>query len=254
MCRATTRIAVAAIIAAALFTQPTQASAQADSTRNWRFHVTPYAWLTALTGQVGIGPVSSSVDLDPGDILDMLKFGIMANAEARKGSWVIDADAVYASLGAGRVIAIRGDTGRLDLSQTETIIQPTGGYTFSQHTWAVDIVGGFRYWNLSAALNVDDPRRPSNERSASRAWVDATGGFRFRWTPVPTARVLAAADAGGGGAQSTWQAYGSVGVDPWSRWTFGLGYRWLAVDYDRRNFLFDTKTKGMVITATYRFQ
>ena len=246
-------IAVAASVAAALMVLDARASAQADSS-HWRYGVTPYAWLSGLSGSVGVGPVVSNVDLGVGDILDMLKFGIMGSAEARRGPWVIAADAVYANLGIGQVFAIRGDTGRLELSQSETIIQPVGGYTIGRDGWAFDLLGGFRYWNLSASLDVDRTRRPSNEHSGSRSWVDATGGFRFRWVPIPTMRFAAAADAGGGGSRSSWQWSTSLGVDPWSRWTLGLAYRWLAVDYDHRNFLFDTDTKGFIVGATYRFQ
>ena len=254
MCRATRAIALATSAAAALLTWTANASAQTDSLSHWRYGITPYAWLSGLNGKVGVGPVVSNVDLGVGDILDMLKFGIMANGEARKGPWVVGADAIYASLGAGQVVAFRGDTGSLQLTERETIIQPTGGYTVGNNVWAFDLLGGFRYWNLSASLDVDRTRRPSNEHSGSRSWVDATGGFRFRWVPLPSLRFVAAADGGGGGSQSTWQAYSSLGIDPWSHWTLGIAYRWLAVDYDHRNFLYDTTLQGFVLGATYRFR
>jgi hypothetical protein len=182
----------------------------------------------------------------------MLQFGIMGTVDGRKGPWVIAADGIYASLGAGRALAIRGDTGSLELTQRETIIQPTGGYTIGGDYWSVDFLAGFRYWNLSTTLDVDRARRPSNARSLSQQWVDATGGFRFNFLPSERVRFVAAADAGGGGARSTWQAYSSLGYDAWSKWTLGFAYRVLAVDYDRNNFLFDAQTKGVVVGATYR--
>jgi opacity protein-like surface antigen len=61
-------------------------------------------------------------------------------------------------------------------------------------------------------------------------------------------------DGGGGGSHSTWQTSGSLGVDPSRYWTLGVAYRWLAVDYDRDNFLYDTTTKGFIFGATYRFR
>ena len=246
-------IVLAMATAAVLFANIETAGAQSDSTKHWRFGITPYLWLTGLSGKVGVGPVASNVDLGVGDILDALKFGIMGSAEARKGSWVILADGIYANLGQEQVLAFRGDTGRLELTQSETIIQPTGGYTIGDNTWGLDLLGGFRYWNLSSSLNVERPRA-SNEHSGSRSWVDATGGFRFRWVPIPSFRFVAAADGGGGGSRSTWQWYSSLGVDPWSHWTLGVAYRWLSVNYDNNNFLFDTDTKGFILGATYRFK
>lgn len=245
---------IAFMASAGLLTLSASASAQSDSTKNWRFGVTPYAWLSGLDGKVGVGRVASNVDLGAGDILDMLKFAIMGTAEARKGPWVIAADGFYVSLKQGQVIAFRGDTGTLELNQHLTIIQPVGGYTIGDNVWAVDFLGGFRYWNVGATLNVDTSRRPSNERSGGRSWADATAGFRFRWVPLPSFRFVAAADGGGGGAKSTWQAYSSAGFDPWKQWTFGLAYRWLSVDYDRSDFLYDTDMKGFVLGATYRWQ
>jgi len=254
MRRTTRYIALVASSAAALLTITPIAEAQSDSTHYWRFALTPYLWLTSLGGKVGVGPVASNVDLGVGDILDMLKFGVMGNIEARKDNWVILADGIYANLGAGHTIAFRGDTGSIDLSEGETIIQPTAGYTVGRHTWAFDLLGGFRYWLLSASLDHHLANGTSRNHSGDRAWVDATGGFRFRWTPISQIRFVAAADGGGGGSQSTWQWYSSLGVEPWSQWTVGLAYRWLSVDYDHDNFLYDTDMKGFVLGATYRFK
>jgi hypothetical protein len=63
-----------------------QRAGTATNGNEWRYAVTPYMWLTGLEGDVGVGRVSSSVDLSPSDILRNLKFGIMGAGEARKGS------------------------------------------------------------------------------------------------------------------------------------------------------------------------
>jgi hypothetical protein len=245
-------VSLAAASAVALIGWTMRADAQAYDNDQWRFGVTPYAWLSRLDGTVGIGPVSSSVNLSAADILEMLKFGIMGAGEAHKGPWMVAVDGIYASLGVGHTLAIRGDTGSLDFSLRETIIQPMGGYTIGDGTWSVDFLGGVRYWNLSATLDVDHTSRPSNSHSGSRQWVDATGGFRFRWIPYEKVRFMAAADGGGGGSRDTWQAYSSLGYDAWSKWTLGFAYRVLAVNYDRSDFLFDTRSKGIAVGATYR--
>jgi hypothetical protein len=228
-------------------------AAQADSS-GWRFVVTPYLWLAGLDGRVGVGRVATKVDLGPGDILDMLRFGAMASVEARRNAWVFAADGIYVSLGAGHVLAFRGDTGTLNLEEREWIVQPTAGYGIRDGAWALDVVGGLRYWYLRATLGVDPARRPSREVAGSRQWVDATAGFKVRWVPTTNLRLLAAADGGGGGSRGSWQAAGSLGYDPWSRWTLAVAYRALSVNYDRDGFLNRTIMKGFVLGATYRFQ
>ena len=228
-------------------------AAQADSS-GWRFVVTPYLWLAGLDGRVGVGRVATKVDLGPGDILDMLRFGAMASVEARRNAWVIAADGIFVSLGAGHVLAFRGDTGTLNLEEREVIVQPAAGYSIRDGAWSLDVLGGLRYWYLRASLEVDPPRLASREVTGSRQWLDVTGGFKVRWVPTTNLRLLAAADGGGGGSRGSWQAYGSLGYDPWSRWTLAVAYRALSVNYDRDGFLNRTIMKGFVLGATYRFR
>jgi hypothetical protein len=250
MCRSgttTTRMTYAAI---ALLGWSATARAQVLTDDKWHFAVTPYAWITGLDGDVGVRRLQSTVDLAPWEIVKHMQFGFMAAGEARKGPYGLGLDAIYAKLGGAKAVAVRGDTGGLDLTQHVTMIQPTGGYTIGDSTWSVDFLVGMRYWNLSTALDVTRPRA-SNQRSMTQQWVDATGGARVSWVPLEKLHLVAAADGGGGGSKDTWQALGSVGYDFWTKWNVAVAYRVLAVNYDRNNFLFDTRFKGFVVGATY---
>ena len=231
-----------------------RAAAQLDTTHTWRFNITPYLWLAELNGRVGIGPVTSSVNLSAGDILDKLKFAATAYAEARYGPWLVGADGMYSLLGAGRAFGVRGDTGTLSLNQSQTMIQPMGGYTFGDSTWAIDMLASLRVWKLSAALDVDTNQRPSDRHAAARTWVDATPGFRVRWKPLDDVRFVFYADGGLGGSQTTWQLYSSLGYDVWGGLALGLAYRILNVEYDRNNFLNDTKMQGFMLGLAYHFR
>ena len=231
-----------------------RAAAQLDTTHTWRFTVTPYGWLPELNGQVGIGPVAANVSLSAGDVLDVLKFATMLSAEARYGPWLVSGDGFYALLGAGRAFGFRGDTGSLSLNSSVTIIQPTGGYTFGEGNWAVDVLGSLRVWKLSSTLDVNSSTRPPDSHSAARTWVDATPGFRVRWKPLEPVRFVFYADGGLGGSQNTWQIYSSLGYDVWKGLSLGVAYRALAVDYDRNSFLYDTEMQGFVFGLGIRFQ
>ena len=217
----------------------------------WHYAVVPYVWIVGLDGDVGVRRLTSSVDLKPWEVYKSLQFGVMGAVEARRNQYMLALDGIYAKLGDAKALAIRGDTGGLDLTEHLTILQPAGGYTIGDSTWSVDFLLGMRYWNLSTSLDVNFPRL-SNERSGTKQWLDATGGFRFHWMPIERFRVVAAGDGGGGGSKDTWQAYGSLGYDVSTRWSASLAYRVLAVNYDRDNFLFDTRLKGFVVGATYR--
>jgi len=227
-----------------------RAGAQIDTSGHWRFDVTPYLWMSSLHGRVGVGPVATDVNISFHDILKSLKFGIMGYAEARRGPWMAGFDGIYASLGNEAVFAIRGDTGQLELKQKETIIQPVGGYTIGNQMWAVDFLGGFRYWDLKTTIDVDVARRPTNPHSITQQWVDATVGARFRATPYKKVHVIIGGDGGGGGSHGTWQGYVMAGYDVWSRVALGAAYRYLSVNYESDRFLFDTRTRGFGLGAS----
>jgi hypothetical protein len=241
----------AAIAAALLLGASARAAAQADS--SWRFAVVPYFWASDLTGRVGIGPITTRVDLSFRDIVKILKFGAMSYAEARYRSYVFGIDALYSNVGNGATVAIRGDTGGFALGTKETILNPMAGYQFHRGAWAIEPLLGLRYWNMTSTLDVDRPNGTSHERSGTVSWVDVTPGARVDWVPYRRVRVLAGGDVGGGGARSTWQLYGTVGWDAVSWWTLSAGYRSLSVDYDRNILLLDTNMKGPIVTFAFRF-
>jgi len=221
----------------------------------WQFQITPYFWYTGLHGQVGVGPLQTNVALSASDVIDALKFGLMAKFEAQKGPWVTGIDAIFVNLGDSRVFAIRGDTGNFELNEREWIVQPMGGYTLGDKTWGVDALIGLRYWNTRTTLDVDPAtRRPSQRREVSRQWVDALGGLRARGSiPVAHVRVVLGGDAGRGGSKATWQYYGGANIDVAFNWSLGLTYRLLAIDYQRDNFLDNTRMRGPVFEATFRW-
>jgi hypothetical protein len=227
-------------------------SAQIDTTGRVHLLVTPYGWLSGVSGNIGVRDVAVHVNVPFADILKVLKFAAMGGVEARRGPWLGSLDVFYVSLGDHRSVAFRGDTGSLELKQHETILQPMAGYSIGNSQWALDFLAGIRYWNIGVTLDVDRPRA-SNDRSGDRDWVDAIGGVRFRIVPASRVHVVVGGDAGGGGARSTWQGHATVGYDVSHMITVGAGYRYLDVNYDRGNVLFDTHTHGPAIGAMFRF-
>jgi hypothetical protein len=222
------------------------------SDKGWRFTVTPYVWLAGLKGDVGVGPLTSHVDLSPGDILKGLDFAAMAYGEVRRQWFVGGLDVLYVSVSDEKAVVFRGDTGTFNLKNQEAIVNPFIGYSVGNATWTLDILGGTRYWSMKTRLNVDRSNGRSVDFSDRTDWWDAVGGLRLTGTIVPRLRFTAGGDVGGGGAKSDWQAHGDVGYDVSTRWTVGLAYRVLSADYTN-HFVFDADQKGFVLAGTYRF-
>ena len=242
-----------------LITLPTARAAAQWTTRGsptnkgWRFGVTPYLWVPWVTGDVGVGPLTSHVDLSPGDILKALDFGAMAYGEARRQWFVGGLDVVYVSLSDAKAIVFRGDTGSFNLKEKLTILNPFVGYSVGNATWTLDILAGTRYWNSKTELSVDRPNGRSVDVSKPIDWWDALGGLRLTGSIVPKVRFTAGGDAGGGGAKSDWQAHGDVGYDVSSRWTVGIAYRALSVDRSKSSHTLDVTLQGFVLAGTYHF-
>jgi hypothetical protein len=255
----TRALRLAAVSVAAFFVCTTGVDAQSTSSRStkpdsgWGYTVTPYAWLAGLKGDVGVGPVDGHVDLSPGDVLKDLKFAFMAYGEARHNGVIFGLDVIYSRIGDGTAVAIRGETGSLDLTVREAIIQPMIGHSVGNKTLSVDALLGFRYWHYSADLDVDRPNGISNTHSRSTDWFDATAGLRGHWMPKEHVRLMLGGDGGGGGAWNDWQAYGTAGYDVSTRWTVGAGYRIIGVMRRTQRFLNNTDMKGFGIYGTYRF-
>lgn len=218
----------------------------------WKFSVTPYAWLPAIDGRVGVGRVAANIDLSVGDVLDVLRFAAMGYGEARYGRYVMGLDALYVSIGDAKTIAFRGETGELRFKQHRAMFQPVVGYAFGNDTLGIDALAGVRVWHISGELDAEGPAR-SAEHSGSRTWGDATGGVRVHWIPAKRYRVIGSADGGGGGARTDWQLLAGAGYDVKSWWTIGLGYRYLSIDYERSRYLNDTNARGGFLYSSYRF-
>jgi len=53
----------------------------APETSGWSFRAAPYAWLTAIDGDIAVGPLSAPVDISFGDTLDKLDMAYMGLIE-----------------------------------------------------------------------------------------------------------------------------------------------------------------------------
>ena len=228
-------------------------AAQAPPPPGW-FVATPYGWMAGIGGQVGIRNLLTNIDVDFGDVVRHLRFAGMAAFDARRDPLVMNADVVYVSLGGSKAFAIRGASGDVTFDLREAIVQGVVGYTpLNTRLLTVDVLVGARYWDLSTEIGLDPANRDSRARSGSVDWVDATGGARVRFNAANNVHLVADGDVGGGGSRNTWRAMGTATYDLSRRYGLMAGYKYLSVDYDRNDFLFDTHTNGFLVGVTFTF-
>jgi hypothetical protein len=275
---------IAAMLGALLLSAPLHAIAQ-NATEKWSFSVMPYLWLPSMDGTLRYGPpaaggASPNVSVDADTLLGALDMAFMLTAEARKGRWLMTTDVIYLDLSSDsstvQSIDFNAGSGPVNIANTvldtgtQTNIKGTvwtlvGGYAAVQDPRAtLDVIGGFRYFDLKATTNwqlsatVSGPggaqtfARTGSVTKSGELW-DAIVGVRGRvmlgggnWY------VPYYLDAGAGSSALTWQ--GMTGIGYSFRWGDALlAYRHLFYDQKGDKLLQDFSFSGPALGVSFRF-
>jgi hypothetical protein len=251
----TRHIVFGALVCLLLYTPAlsAQTAASPSAQDGWQFQIVPYLWGSSLDGGVGIGQRTADVDASFNDILDHLHFAAMGLVEAQRNQLVLLNDTFYADVRGQHATPGPLFSG-VRPEQKLFILTPEAGYRiFSGDGASLDAVGGIRLWHLNSRLEFQPQVLPGIDLQASRNWVDAIVGLRALRDLPHNWWVRAYGDLGGGGSKFTYQIAGTAGVDLHQRYALNFGYRYLSVDYDKDNFLFDTAMKGPLFGFTIKF-
>lgn len=234
-----------------------------SSSEEWSFSATPYFWAAGLKGSLATTPPLPALDLDAniGTILKNLDYAVASMFELRKGKFGIMTDFLLLNLGVdnkGAPIPGVGAGIRVDL--TSFIVQMAGTYrVFEKEQGWLDLVVGARGWyvdtHLKAAIGP-----VAFQISHIEGWADALGGIRTRINlralefPVGEGLHLAATLLGGGGMSSSFvDLIGGLGYDFTDQIKAFAGYRYLKVDYQNKDFIYDVEMQGPMLSGTYKF-
>jgi hypothetical protein len=228
---------------------------QTDPDDKWQFQLTPYLWIAGITGQVGVGPGSVDVDTGITDTNVDLNFGFMGTFEARKNRIVFLTDLQYSNLGTDN------DTpgplfSRVSADFKTFILEPQVGYRIIDNPEKgafVDVSGGIRYWHLRTDITFERGLLPNIFVTRSRDWVDGVAGLRGHAHVTPKFFLTGEADLGGGGSNFTYQLFGGGGYLVGKRYALIAAYRYLSVNYNKDDFLFDTALHGPVFGLGIKF-
>ena len=265
--------------------------AAADPASPWTFRITPYGWLTWMSGSQTVK--GRTVDIDTnvfqimGESQSLIPF--MGYFEARFEDRIeVFVDVMYANIRAGQSATrnFRAGpfvSGSATASASEDFEQATVQFGAAVQLaragpTAFDLLLGGRYWYLKADLGLDlgataSLNAPDLElsrdgsrafaRSGSIQWVDPFVGFRVRHRLAPGQDLEFQADLGGFGFGSriSWQALAAysytVGHTGSVAWAGVVGYRALYVDYIQGsgNTLFETNLlqHGPLLGLSARF-
>ena len=240
------------------------AYAESNSSDKWEFQLTPYAWLAGQKGTVATLPGLPEADIDVDfydDILGNINGALMLVGEARKGRFGLVMDVAYTDIEMENPTPLGIFYSAVDSRTKSWMVSVAGLYRLveNQHQF-LDVIGGFRYWSVDSELTLKGAAFPGvfPERSISNSeeWVDPLIGLKGL-TPIGESNffVSGAFVLGGFGAGSDfmWDANVNFGY----QWTKGfsttVGYRYLDVDYEKDDFLYDVVQQGPVLGLSWRF-
>jgi hypothetical protein len=233
-------------------TKPEPQGAPADK---WQFQFTPYLWIAGISGRAGIGNLNVDVNTGITDDDIHLNFGFMGTFEARKNRLVILTDLQFSNLGTDRPSPGPFFSGATADFKT-FILDPEVGYRILDNPEKgafLDVLGGIRYWHLRTDLTFNAGLLPGVTITESRDWVDGVAGLRGRAHLTPRVFLTGKGDLGGGGSNFTYQLFGAAGVLVGTRYALIGGYRYLNVNYNKDNFLFDMALHGPVFGLGIKF-
>lgn len=255
----TRRIAILLIAGLGLGSMPVLASEQnAGSPGNWEFAGEIYIWGAEMDSTT---PGGTSIDIPFHTILDNLEMTFMGVFAARKDKWTFSTDLIYMDLSDRKNFTLPGPdvSGSAKAELTSWIITPTVGYNvLDQGKMRIDVVGGLRYIDIEAKLNLnlDGPRPEGFAISAKDSFSDlnAIVGARGRFSLTEHWYLTGGADIGTGDSDLTWQVIGMAGYR-FNTFELNAGYRYLDFQFDKgdNDLMDELTTKGPFVGALFRF-
>ncbi len=215
----------------------------------WRVDFSPYIFLPAsVTGDSTIAGQTASLDLDTGDLLDLLSFALSGRLEVWKGDFGVILDGMYIKLEAGGTVETPGPLPInviIDADIRQFYVDGLGSYRVinepydaAGNLWSLDLMGGIRYNYLRQEIDLEVTGGlgpgATTTLGGSETWVDPMVGARVavalneRWT------AAVRGDIGGFGISDTdltWSVTGGFDYRPWETTSLKFGWRAYSIDY-----------------------
>jgi hypothetical protein len=212
--------------------------------------------------------ISADVHQSFGDIFRDLNFAIMGGAEARRGLFSLQLDAMYINLlqdssGVRSVSGPRGlevpinTGGKLKLKETMGTL--SGGYDiFRDDRGFVQLFGGARYLGLNSTLDwrfagpLGNLARAGSVNSQTTIWNGIAGLRGEHALGDGPWKAIYYVDVGSGGSRLTWQALAQV-ARVWGWGDLDLGWRTLQFSQGTQHSTADVRMSGPILTVRFRF-
>jgi hypothetical protein len=229
----------------------------AGASSHWTFTLSPYLWAAGIQGETGTLPGLPAADVDQrfSDIFDDLQPSGMLFYTARKGRFGVTGDIQYVETLA-KSNALAPLFGREELRSKSFILSVLGEYLVYEDARAkVRIAGGARLWSVDMELDLSSGLLPGREIKGDETWIDPLVGMSGVLDIGPKVFLRGWAFVGGFGIGSDFTAdlFGGIGYRFTDSISSTLGYRWVKVDYEGSDFLYDVRQDGIAAGIGFSF-
>lgn len=235
----------------------TAAAAPSLTSNGWQFLVAPYMWGINTSGDLTIGPFSSSFQIPLSTALDELDAAFEVHGEVRKDRVALVLDYTYFNLQKDNAFSVMPPVGPPvggNLDMRIQFFEAWPYYRLGDDDNAFDVLAGLRYDSFRTKIEA-----PSIGASDSRQinWTDPIVGARWIGRVKPRLFLVARADVGGFGAGSRYTVNVLGGVE----WQFShlaglvVEYRWMKISYEEGSgptlFKFTPSMHGVVLGVPF---
>lgn len=200
--------------------------------RDVEISATLYGWIPGLDASIGTAFGDLEFSPSGSDILSSLDMVFMGTFEGRKGRWSFIKDIIYVDLSDNRPTPFGALFSSADIDLKLTAASGYVGYrVYETGSASYDIVGGFRFFDVSTTTTLNAGINPTQTTRLSDSWWDPVIGVRGQWQLSDTWSATGFVDYGSwDNASESWQVVATLNYAISEKWAFRVGYRHMDIN------------------------
>lgn len=224
----------------------------------WDFSAEIYGLVLNIDGKTQIADMSSTnLDVSPDLILDSLDMGLMFHTEGLyDNKYGYSLDYSFMDLSNGKDVSLVGNKQRTSINANvfQGVLESKVFRRYQYNFGTIDYMAGIRWWETKAdgSINIGGTNKSGDLVDAS--WVDYVVGARYITQINEDFNFYFNADIGAGkDTDLTYQIITGVRHPINKNSELNFGYKSTWVDYDTKEFKYDTQSHGLMVGYNYSF-
>ena len=218
---------------------------QVANADKWQYEITPYLWTAGMDGDIGRPGRTTSVDVSFSDYVEFIDAALAFVFEARSDKWSYGVDLMRVKLQEDLDLPMT----TIDAEVEQLLFEGWVGYR--PDAWRdLRVVGGVRYTDVDATF--DFVGLPPN-LNVGDSFADPFIGLEWRPRYGKWEFALQGDIGGGIEADFTWGALVGASYQFSRRWSVKGAYRFLDVDFESDELVFDMFLEGLMLGVGYNF-